>query len=99
MIKFNPHLFFNPVSKKISTPPPRLSTPPPKEKFRPPTSFWTIRTLDTFPIEIFISVYSFVCLFPSVYLCLYLYCLCPLSPLSRSVCVSCCVSEYRIGCI
>src|SRR6218665_955553 len=45
MIKFDPHLFFNPVSKKISTPPPRLSTPPPKEKFRPPTSFWTIRTL------------------------------------------------------
>src|SRR6218665_2394631 len=47
MIKFDPHLFFNPVSKKNFDPPPRLSIPPPKEKFRPPTSFWTIRTLKT----------------------------------------------------
>src|SRR6218665_584066 len=45
MIKFAPHFFYNPVSKKNFDPPPRLSTPPPKEKFRPPPSFWTIRTL------------------------------------------------------
>src|SRR6218665_2508252 len=45
MIKFYPHLFFNPVSKKMSTPPPRLSTPHLKKNVDPPTSFWTIRTL------------------------------------------------------
>src|SRR6218665_1035532 len=48
MIKSDPHLFSNPVSKK-NVHPPRCPTsslnPPPKEKCRPPTSFWTIRTL------------------------------------------------------
>src|SRR6218665_1389345 len=39
MIQFNPHLFFNPVSKKISTPPPRLSTPHLKKNFDPPPLF------------------------------------------------------------
>src|SRR6218665_1212854 len=46
MTKFDPHLFFNRVSKKNFDPPPSSLNPPPKEKFRPPpTSFWTIRTL------------------------------------------------------
>src|SRR6218665_226524 len=39
MIKFDLHLFSNPVSKKNFDPPPPLSTPQPKEKFRPPPPF------------------------------------------------------------
>src|SRR6218665_399631 len=38
MIKFDPHLFFNPRRKKIFTPH-LVSQPPPKEKFRPPPPF------------------------------------------------------------
>ena len=38
MIKFDPHLFFNPASKNMSTPTSSLN-PPPKEKCRPPPPF------------------------------------------------------------
>src|SRR6218665_403854 len=39
MIKFDPNLFFNPVSKKNFDPPTSSLNPPPKEKFRPPPPF------------------------------------------------------------
>src|SRR6218665_544554 len=46
MTKFDPHLLFNPVSKKNFRPPHLVSQPPHlKKNFAPPTSFWTIRTL------------------------------------------------------
>src|SRR6218665_1130994 len=44
MIKFDPHLFFNPVSKK-NFDPPTSSLNPHLKKISTPTSFWTIRTL------------------------------------------------------